>query len=75
MAACAMRCSPVEKGRIMAKPQNAFLAKLQAQAAKKESYKTSAHVEIDTMAMLLAAHDRLKVGPGRAPDLVNDFLL
>lgn len=26
------------------------------------------------MAMLLAAHDRLQVGPGRAPGLVNDFL-
>ena len=58
----------------MAKKQNAFLAKLQAQAAAKESIKTSAHVEIDTLAMLLAAHDRLQVGPGRAPGLVNDFL-
>lgn len=58
----------------MGKKQNAFLAKLQAQAAAKESVKTSAHVEIDTMAMLLAAHDRLQVGPGRADGLVNDFL-
>lgn len=54
--------------------QNAFLNKLKAQAAAKESLKTEAHVEIDTMAMLLSVHDRLKVGPGRAPDLVNDFL-
>lgn len=58
----------------MAKKQNAFLAKLQAQAAKKEAVKTEAHVEIDTIAMLLATHDCLKVGPGRAPGLVNDFL-
>lgn len=58
----------------MAKKQNAFLAKLQAQAAAKEAVKTSAHVEIDTIAMLLAAHDRLQVGPGRASGLVNDFL-
>lgn len=58
----------------MAKKQNAFLAKLQAQAARKEAVKTEAHVEIDTMAMLLATHDCLKVGPGRAPGLVNDFL-
>ena len=58
----------------MAKKQNAFLAKLQAEAQKREAVKTSAHVEIDTMAMLLAAHGRLQVGPGRSPDLVNDFL-
>lgn len=56
------------------KPQNAFLAKLQAQAAAKEKVKTEAHVEIDTMALLLAVHDRLKVGPGRADGVVNDFL-
>ena len=54
--------------------KNAFLAKLQAQAQKREAVKTEAHVEIDTMAMLFAAHDRLEVGPGRAPGLVNDFL-
>lgn len=58
----------------MAKKQNAFLARLQAQAAAKEAVKTEAHVEIDTMAMLFAAHDRLQVGPGRSPGLVNDFL-
>ncbi len=58
----------------MANKKNAFLAKLQAQAAAKEAVKTEAHVEIDTMAMLLAAHDRLQAGPGRAPGLVNDFL-
>lgn len=58
----------------MAKPKNAFLAQLQAQADAKAALKIEAHVEVDTLAMLLAAHDRLKVGPGRAPDLVNDFL-
>jgi hypothetical protein len=59
---------------MMAKKQNAFLAKLQAQAAAKESTKTSAHVELDTIALLLAAHDELKVGPGRASGLVNSYL-
>lgn len=54
--------------------KNAFLAKLQAQAQAKESVKTSAHVEIDTIAMLLMVHDRLKVGPGRADGCINDFL-
>ena len=58
----------------MAKPQNAFLAKLQAQAAAKEAVKTEAHVEIDTMALLLAVHDELQVGPGRAGKVVNAFL-
>jgi hypothetical protein len=58
----------------MAKKQNAFLARLQAQAQKREAVKTEAHVEIDTMAMLLAANDRLQVGPGRSPGLVNDYL-
>ena len=53
---------------------NAFLAQLRAQAAAREALKTEAHVEIDTIAMLMAAHDRLQVGPGRAPGLVNDFL-
>ena len=54
--------------------QNAFLANLQAQADAKAAIKIEAHVEIDTMAMLFAAHDRLKVGPGRSPGLLNDFL-
>lgn len=54
--------------------KNAFLAKLEAQAAARQSVKTEAHVEIDTIAMLLAANERLKVGPGRADGLVNDFL-
>ena len=58
----------------MAKKQNAFLAKLQAQAAAKEAAKTSAHVELDTIALLLSAHDELQVGPGRASGLVNSFL-
>ena len=58
----------------MGKPQNAFLAKIQAQAAAKERLKSHAHVEIDTLAMLLAANDVLQVGPGRAGKLVNSFL-
>lgn len=58
----------------MAKPQNAFLAKIQAQAAAKEKQRAYAHVEIDSIALLLAAHDTLQVGPGRAGKLVNSFL-
>lgn len=58
----------------MAKKQNPFLAKLEAQAAAKQAVKTEAHVEIDTMAMLLMVNERLQVGPGRADDVINDFL-
>ena len=54
--------------------KNAFLAKLQAQAQAKEALKTEAHVEIDTIAMLLAAHDVCQVGAGRSPALLNSFL-
>lgn len=54
--------------------KNAFLAGLEAKANAKAAVKTSAHVEIDTMAFLLAAHNVLQVGPGRAPKLIDDFL-
>ena len=54
--------------------RNAFLDKLQAQAAARQAVKTNAHVEIDTISMLLAANDELQVGPGRAGKLVNAFL-
>ena len=54
--------------------RNAFLDKLQAQSDAKAALKTSAHVEIDTMAFLLSAHEVLQVGPGRAPKLIDAFL-
>ena len=54
--------------------KNAFLAKLQAQAQAKEAAKTEAHVEIDTIALLLSAHDVCQVGSGRASTLLNSFL-
>lgn len=54
--------------------RNAFLAGLEAKANAKAATKTSAHVEIDTMALLLAAHEVLQVGPGRAPKLIDEFL-
>lgn len=54
--------------------KNAFLANLQAQAAAKQAVKTEAHVEIDTIAMLLAAHDICGVGAGRASAMLNSFL-
>ena len=54
--------------------RNAFLDKLQAQAAAKQEVKTNAHVEIDTIAMLLAVNDELQVGSGRSGKVVNAFL-
>lgn len=54
--------------------KNAFLAELQAKAEAKAAAKTEAHVEIDTIALLLSSHDVLKVGPGRADTLLNSFL-
>ena len=54
--------------------KNAFLAKLQAQAQAKEAVKTEAHVEIDTIALLLSAHDVCKVGSGRASKVGIRFL-
>lgn len=62
----------------MAKKQSAFLADLQAKAEAKAEAKAAvkleAHVEIDTIAMLLMVHETLGVGPGRADKCVNDFL-
>lgn len=58
----------------MAKKQNPFLAQLKAQADKKASARSDATAEIDTIALLLAVHDRLQVGPGRADGVLNDFL-
>ena len=54
--------------------KNPFLAKLQAQAQAKEAVKTEAHVEIDTIALLLSVHDVCQVGAGRASTLLNSFL-
>lgn len=58
----------------MAKQKNAFLAKLKAQAQEKEAVKTKAHVEIDTISMLLSVHDVCGVGAGRASKVLNSFL-
>ena len=54
--------------------KNAFLEKLKAQAAANESVKTQAHVEIDTMAMLLAVNEELNVGAGRAGFVLAAYL-
>lgn len=53
--------------------KNAFLAKLEEQAAKKQSVKTEHHIEFDAMALLFSANDKLHVGPGRASDLLDSW--
>ncbi len=54
--------------------KNPFLEKLKAQAQAKEALKTEAHVEIDTIAMLLSTRDVCGVGDDIASELVNSFL-
>ena len=54
--------------------RNAFLDKLQSQAAARQEVKSNAHVEIDTIAMLLAVNDELQVGPGRSGKVINAYL-
>ena len=54
--------------------KNAFLMQMQAKADKKASARAEMHVEVDTMAMLLAIHDTLEVGKGRSPMVLNSFL-
>lgn len=53
---------------------NAFLAKLQAQAQAKADIKAQTHVEMDLIALLLFLNEKFQVGPGRADGCVNDFL-
>ena len=54
--------------------KNAFIQKLQAQAQAKEALRTEAHVEIDTIAMLLSVHDVCGVGAGRASKQIDSYL-
>lgn len=58
----------------MAKPQNAFLAKRDAQKEAEYKRQQRAHSEIHIIAMLIAAHNELKVGPGRADFLLAEYI-
>ena len=53
---------------------NPMLAKLEANLESRYRMRLNAHQEMDTIAMLLAAHNQLKVGPGRATDLLAEYL-
>lgn len=56
------------------KPQNPFLAKRDAQKEAEHKQRRLALSEIHIMAMLIAAHNKLKVGPGRAPGFLVEYV-
>lgn len=60
------------------KKQNALLAKYEAKAKAEArieyEIKLDLHTEIDLIALLLAVHEDLGVGPGRAERIFNGFL-
>lgn len=58
----------------MANKKNPFLAKLEAQKEAEHRQRVRAHSEIHIMAMLIAAHNALKVGPGRADILLTEYV-
>ena len=58
----------------MANKPNAFLAKRDAQKEAEHKQRVKAHSEIHIMAMLIAAHNALSVGPGRADKLLVEYV-
>lgn len=52
--------------------QNALLATLEAQKEIEFDIRFQRHTELDRMALLIAAHRKLKVGPGRAAELLKE---
>lgn len=53
---------------------NPMLAKLEANLESRYRMRLNAHQEMDAIAMLISAHNQLKVGPGRATDLLAEYL-
>ena len=58
----------------MAKPQNAYLARQHAKKEAEFSVRLAAHTEVKLMALLISANRELKVGAGRAPFLLAEFI-
>ena len=58
----------------MANKPNPLLAKLEAQKEAEHRQRVRAHAEIHGMAMLIAAHNALDVGPGRADKLLAEYV-
>lgn len=59
---------------IMANKPNPLLASLEAKKEREFKYRLQGHIELDMIAMLMAAHNELKVGPGRAGFLLAEYL-
>lgn len=58
----------------MASKQNPLLASFEAKKEREFKYRLQGHLELDMIAMLVAAHNELKVGPGRAGFLLAEYL-
>lgn len=58
----------------MANKPNPFLAKLEAQKEAEHQQRRRALSEINIMAMMIAAHSKLQVGPGRAPGFLAEYV-
>lgn len=58
----------------MPKKPNPLLAAFEAQKEAEFRGRLQRNSEIDIIALLIAAHNELKVGPGRAGDLLAEFL-
>lgn len=51
---------------------NPLLMKLEAKYEAEHQVRVRQHIEIDRMALLIAAHRKLQVGPGRADGLLEE---
>lgn len=58
----------------MGKPVNPYLAKRDAKLAQQYEGQRRAQSEIGIIAMLIATHNKLEVGPGRASDLLEEYV-
>ena len=56
----------------MGNKPNPLLLKLEAKYEAEHQVRVRQHIEIDRMAMLIAAHRKLQVGPGRADGLLEE---
>lgn len=54
--------------------KNSFLAQRDAQKEAEHKQRLRCLSEIHIMAMMISAHNKLQVGPGRAPDLLAEYV-
>ena len=58
----------------MANKPNPLLAKLEAQKEAEHRQRVRAHSEIHVIAMMIAGHNALSVGPGRADTFLTEYV-